>query len=269
VTGSDPQWHYFGFLIHGNMGQLTDVWVVNNTFENEVGGIKNAYIGQASGVWANNIGGGWDCLPGVTYSGNVGKKCHSSDVATSPAAGCAPPLCTPRQIAPVGWVNSIAHDFRLTAQSPAVGVASAAYAPATDRLGYVRDSRPDAGAYEYGAGPAGGTSPPTAPTGSWRVASARLVPRTICRQARTGCPSSAKLRFGLGRPAAVVVRVDRLRKGAAPKRARTKALRKVAMHRATRIRARGLRPGRYRVTVQGTDAAGLRSDPVRLRLRVH
>ena len=37
--------------------------------------------GPDSGVWANNIGGGWQCLPGVTYRGNVGKKCDASDVA--------------------------------------------------------------------------------------------------------------------------------------------------------------------------------------------
>jgi hypothetical protein len=267
VTGSDPRWHYFGFLIHGNMGRLTDVRVVNNTFENEVGGIKNEYIGQASGVWANNIGGGWDCLPGVTYRGNVGKTCHSSDVATSPAVGCAPPLCTPRQIAPVGWVNSIAHDFRLKAGSPAIGAADPAYAPATDRLGYRRDSRPDSGAYEFGAGPAGGGTPPTAAT-RWSLRSAKLTRRTICRIPRRRCPSSTKLRLGLGRPAAVVVRLDRLRKGGTPKRARVKRLRQVGLHRATRIRARGLRPGRYRLTVRATDATGLRSKPVRLRLRV-
>ena len=46
---------------------------------------RTANIGSASGVWANNIGGGWDCLPGITYRGNVGKKCDASDVAVSPS----------------------------------------------------------------------------------------------------------------------------------------------------------------------------------------
>jgi hypothetical protein len=266
--GKDPAWHYFGFLVHGNMGQLTNAHIVNNTFENEVGGITNAEIHSASGVWANNIGGGWDCLPGMTYRGNVGKTCHSSDVASTPAAGCAPPLCTPRQIQPVGFVNSIAHDFRLTAGSPAIGVANAAYAPATDRLGYARDSKPDAGAYEYGAGPASGGPAPGGAAGAWRLQKARLTKRTICRTPRRRCPSSTKLKLTLGRPAAVAIKVARLRKSGKAKRVRTKLLRQVRLHRATRIRARGLRVGRYRLTVRATDAAGLRSKPRRLRLRV-
>jgi hypothetical protein len=261
--GEEPTWHYFGFLIHGNMGQLTNARIINNTFENEVGGITNAEIHQASGVWANNIGGGWDCLPGMTYRGNVGKKCHSSDVASSPAAGCAPPLCTPRQIQPVGFVDSIAHDFRLTSSSKAIGAADPAYAPATDRLGYRRDAHPDAGAYEYGAGPAPGGSPST--PSAWRLQSARLARRTICHR---GCPSSTKLRLTLGRPASVTIRLDRLRKGHKAKRARVKRLRAIGRHRATRIRARGLRAGRYRVTVRAVDATGVRSAAVRLRLRV-
>jgi hypothetical protein len=268
VQGADPRWHYFGFLIHGDMGQLTNVRVVNNVFENDVGGIKNEYIGAASGVWANNIGGGWDCIAGVTYRNNLGKKCHGSDIATSPAVGCAPPVCTPRQIAPVGWVDSIAHDFRLKAGSPAIGAANPSYAPATDRLGYKRDSQPDVGPYEYGAGPAGGGSPPPGAAGAWRLQKARLTKRTICRTPRRRCPASTKLKLALGRPAAVAIKVAKLRKNGKGKRVRTKLLRQVRLHRATRIRARGLRVGRYRLTVRATDAAGLRSKPRRLRLRV-
>jgi hypothetical protein len=64
------------------------------------------------------------------------------------------------------------------------------------------------------------------------------------------------------------VRVQRVRKGAKPKRVRRVALRKVKVHKAHRLRARGLKAGRYRVVVQATDASGRRSAPVRLRLRV-
>jgi hypothetical protein len=266
VQGSDPRWHYYGFLIHGNMGQFTDARIVNNVFENDVGGLKNEYISKSSGVWANNIGGGYDCLPGMTYRNNLGKKCHASDIATNPNVGCAPPLCTPRQIAPVGWVNSVAHDFHLLASSRAVNAANPTYAPATDRDGKRRDTRPDIGPYEYGAGGSGPAGP--APGGAWRLQSARLARRTICRIARPGCPSSTKLRLGLGRPAAVTIRLDRLRKGGKAKRARVKRLRQVGLHRATRIHARGLQRGRYRVTVRARDASGLRSAPMRLRLRV-
>ena len=76
TNGSDPRWHYYGFLVHGNMGQLKDARIVNNTFETPVGGVTTEDIDSASGVWANNIGGGWDCLPGMTFRGNVGKKCR-------------------------------------------------------------------------------------------------------------------------------------------------------------------------------------------------
>ena len=41
-----------------------------------------------------------------------------------------------------------------------------------------------------------------------------------------------------------------------------------ALQRTVRIRARGLRPGRYRVVLIARDAAGSRSKTKRLRLRV-
>ena len=269
VNGADPLWHYYGFLVHGNMGRLTNARIVNNTFETPVGGVTNAEIGAASGVWANNIGGGWDCLAGMTYRGNVGQKCHGSDVAVSPDHSCAPPTCSPRQIAPMGWVDSVGFDFHLKAGSPAIGAAFPQYATARDRDGKLRDGDPDAGAYEHGPGGSEGGGAPTTPGAGWRMGFAKLTKRTICRTPRRRCPGSTKLRLGLGRPAAVVVRLDRLRKGGKKaKRARVKRLRQVGLHRATRLRARGLKAGRYRVTVRATDASGLRSAPVRLKLRV-
>jgi hypothetical protein len=266
VNGEDPDWHYYGFLLHGNMGQLTNVRIVNNTFESPVGGITTQDVHSASGVWANNIGGGWDCLPGITYRGNVGKKCAAPDIAVDPASSCAPPACTGRIIAPVGWVNSVGFDFHLRSSSPAVGAADPAYAPARDRDGKLRDGNPDSGAYEYGVGGSPGSSGggPTA----WRLNRARLAKRTICRKPHKGCPRSTKLRLVLGRPATVAVRLDRLRKGKAAKRARVLRARKLGLHKAIRIKARGLKPGRYRLTVLAVDASKLRAKPVRLRLRV-
>jgi hypothetical protein len=269
VNGRDPRWHYYGLVLHGNMGQLTDARIVNNTFENWVGGITTVEVGSASGVWANNIGGGWDCLPGMTYAGNVGKKCAGSDVDVWPSGSCAPPSCSNPHTMAVGWLDPAHYDFRLTSPSPAIGAASAAYAPSTDRRGWARDGDPDAGAFEYGATAPPGTGWSTPPGAtSWRLRSARLLKRTICRHARHGCPGSTKLRLGLGRPAAVTIRLDRLRTHKAPKRARVVRLRKVSLHRALRIRARGLRPGRYRLTIRATDATGLLAAPLRLRLRV-
>jgi hypothetical protein len=268
TNGREPRFHYYGFLVHGEMGQLTNARIVNNTFENWVGGVTNAEIGAASGVWANNIGGGWDCLPGMTYAGNVGKKCAASDVAVNPSGSCAPPTCSPPQTMPVGWVNPAQYDFRLTAGSVAIGAASPAHAPERDRLGHRRDADPDAGAYEHGAGPDSGGPAANPPGGSvqgarWKLRSARLLSKTICRVPRRGCPASTKLRLRLGRPAAISVQ---LRKAGRTKRSLTR--KRVGLHKALRIRAKGLPAGRYRILVRATDATGRRSALVRLRLRV-
>jgi hypothetical protein len=271
VNGRDPDWHYYGLLLHGNMGQLTDARIVNNTFETPVGGVTTEDVQTASGVWANNIGGGWDCLPGMTYSNNVGKKCDGSDKALSPSSSCAPSACPSRSTVPVGWVDPAAFDFHLTARSVAVNFGSAAHAPTTDRDGKVRDAAPDAGAYEYGAGGAG-TGGPGATDGSRaagrpRIVSLRLRPRTICRRARKGCPGRATLRVRMSQKARLTVRVLKLRGKRAPRRVRT--LRRSARRRGVlRIRARGLRRGRHRIRVVATSATGARSKARTVRLRV-
>ena len=151
-------WHAFGLLLHGQMGQFIDARVVNNTFETLVGGFTTTDItGATSGVWANNIGGGWDCLPNMTFAGNVGKKCGASDVAVSPSSSCGPPSCGTATTMPVGWVNPAGYDFHLRNTSVAINAGSATHAPARDRDGNTRSGAPDAGAYEY----AGATPTPT------------------------------------------------------------------------------------------------------------
>jgi hypothetical protein len=265
VNGSG--WHYYGLAWF--VGKFENARVVNNTFENQVRMESQHYgNGPYSGVWANNIGGGWQCLPGVTYAGNVGKKCGASDIAVNPQYSCGPPACGSLRIMPVGWTNPTAFDFSLQANSPAVNSGSAQYAPSTDKRGLARDARPDAGALEYGAGPLGGGPGAGGGAALWSLRFAVLRPKVICRQARRGCPSSTKLRMRLGRPAKVTVAVQRVRKGAKPKRARRVALKKVRLHKAVRLRARGLRAGRYRVVVRAKDASGQASAPIRLRLRV-
>jgi hypothetical protein len=140
-------WHYYGLAWF--VGKFENARVVNNTFENAVR-MESQHVGSGpySGVWANNIGGGWACLSGVTYRNNVGKVCHSSDKAVSPNSSCGPPACPSMQTMPVGWVNPSAFDFRLTASSVAVDAGTATYAPATDKDGKARTGIPDAGAYE-------------------------------------------------------------------------------------------------------------------------
>ena len=156
VNGSG--WHYYGLAWF--VGKFENARVVNNTFENQVR-MESQHIGSGpySGVWANNIGGGWACLPGVTYAGNVGKKCGASDIAVNPSSSCGPPACASLRNMRVGWADPAAFDFSLQASSPAVNNGSAQYAPSTDKRGLARDARPDAGALEYGAGPLGGPGP--------------------------------------------------------------------------------------------------------------
>jgi hypothetical protein len=139
---ADDGWHE-GADVGWFVGRVDRIRMVNNTFERGVG-MDAEHIGPGpySGVIANNVGGGWACLPGVTYAGNVGTKCSDKDVAVDPYQSSA---TVP---APFGWVDPAAHDFHLKADSPAVGAADAAYAPKTDRSGRPRDDDPDAGAYE-------------------------------------------------------------------------------------------------------------------------
>ena len=123
---------------------VCDVWVVNNTFEGTM--VMNEGEGPWSGVWANNIGGGWDCLPGVKYAGNVGTTCDGAGgAATDPvAAGQDKPQPGVR------WADPAKFDFSLLKGSNAIGAGAEQYAPETDFLGNRRcGERPDAGALEY------------------------------------------------------------------------------------------------------------------------
>jgi chitodextrinase len=137
------------------LSSMENVRVVNNTFENSV--IMDRANATGSGVWANNIGSGWDCgVSGITYTGNVGQKCSASDYEVSPASSCGPPACPTLNRAPMGFVDPANWDFHLTSTSIARDKANATYAPATDKDGNTRNGPPDAGAYEYGGTPSGG-----------------------------------------------------------------------------------------------------------------
>jgi hypothetical protein len=144
VNGSG--WHYYG--VYFSNGSFQNHRIVNNTFENSVA-IVNQGGGPYSGVWANNIGGGWSCLSGVTYRNNIGTKCHDSDIAVSPSSSCGPPACGTAQTMPVGWVNPGIGDFHLRSDSIAINKGSATYAPARDKDGKARVGAPDVGAYEF------------------------------------------------------------------------------------------------------------------------
>ena len=140
-------WHHYGLAWF--VGKFENARVVNNTFENAVL-MESQHTGSGpySGVWANNIGGGWRCMAGVTYTGNVGQACNSNDRAVSPSSSCGPPACASYREMPVGWVDPPQFDFHLKADSVAINVGSATYAPPRDHDGKARVGAPDAGAYE-------------------------------------------------------------------------------------------------------------------------
>jgi hypothetical protein len=154
-------WHYYGLAWW--LETLDNAYVVNNTFENAV--IMDRARASVNGVWANNLGGGWACVPGVTYAGNVGNACSSTDKAVSPASSCGPPACGSLVTAPYGWASPAVSDFHLTFGSPAINAGSAVYASALDRDGKARVGAPDAGAYEFGeASPEPTPTPTPTPT---------------------------------------------------------------------------------------------------------
>jgi hypothetical protein len=254
--GAGGDWHYYGLAWW--LTTLNGARVVNNTFENAVSMDRAA---SGDGVWANNIGGGWDCVSGVTYAGNVGQACGAQDKAVSPSSSAY------NRTAPMGWVDAAAFDFHLTANSRAIDAGHAQYAPATDRDGRPRSGAPDAGAYEYDSG-----RPPAPPDnrglqgGLLRIQSVRLRPAVICRRARRGCPRSARLRVVTSRKARVSVRLIRLRPDHRPRRVRTLTM-PAARRSVGRVRARGLARGRYRLRI--TAAVGtLRSKAATRALRV-
>jgi hypothetical protein len=139
-TDEDDGWHA-GAAFAWFVGSVDRVRIVNNTFERGVGmAVEHIGEGPYSGVIANNVGGGWACLPGITYAGNVGTACGDSDVEVTPYESSVDVT------APFGLTK----DLRPTAESPAVDAGDPEYAPKTDRDGNPRAGAPDAGAYELG-----------------------------------------------------------------------------------------------------------------------
>jgi len=252
-------WHYYSVYVgdtgpNGEAGDPLNGWLVrNNTFELPM--FISSSGGSNATRFVNNLGS-WDCKGGVIYRNNVGSRCGSSDKAVSPASS------TSSRTAAFGWENPGSGDFQLTSGSPAVNAGDPADAPSLDRLGLLRDSHPDAGAYEFGAKAPGGQG--GAATRAFRFA--KLKPKTICRHARRHCRGATRLRIGVTSQARIAVRVKRLRHGAKPKRAKAFSF-GVRQTRSRLIRARKLRPGRY-VVVVSARRPGLKVAMRRLTLRV-
>ena len=132
----DGTWHYYSLYVANtaNGGGTLDGWMVrNNTFE-IAANIEHAATGGSR--WVGNLGD-WNCVAGMRYSHNVGKKCAATDKAVSPA-GSHGRAC-PRRSA---GSTPARYDFRLKAGSPAINAADPNDHPALDRDGFARDGRP-------------------------------------------------------------------------------------------------------------------------------
>ena len=241
-------------------------WTVrNNTFE-----IPASLDPAPSGGsrWVGNLGG-WSCMAGMRYSHNVGKNCGGPGQERL-ALGVVR-----RATAPLGWIDPGAFNFRLKAGSPAINAADPNDHPALDRDGFARDARPDAGAHEFGR------RAPRERARHPRRAARRRHPRSAAGRGSgrpaSGHGSSASSRAAAARPARgsalrstkarVSIRLQRLRQARTRHLVRSRTL-VVKKRRATRIRARGLARGRYRVVVVATNAEGRRSAARSLTFRV-
>jgi hypothetical protein len=246
-------WHYYSMVI-GNTGSETlRDWVIRyNTFEITVAA---EYSSSTGSRWVGNIGN-WDCVPGFRYSYNVGKKCDGSDKSVSPASS------TRTTMAPFGWLDPLRRDFRLSAGSPAINAGDPHDAPATDGAGLQRDSRPDAGAHEFGA-----TGGSTLPPARLRIVRARMKPRVICVRPRKGCRGASKLRFAVSQSSRVLIKIQRAGRNGKLRRVRSWGL-NVAARKVSRIRGARLGRGRYRVVlVAHSGAASSPRKVLKLRVR--
>jgi hypothetical protein len=153
MEGADS-WHYYGLLFGGQLSEggapIRDLKVRYNTFEQSVS-LVDSFRATGNSEWVGNVGGGWDCIPGMKFRHNVGEKCSASDKKVARPSSCGPPACRTVVTATQGWVDPAKHDFRLKAGAPAINAGDPSDFPRIDKAGKARPARgkPDAGAYEH------------------------------------------------------------------------------------------------------------------------
>jgi hypothetical protein len=147
-------WHHYGLLFGGQLNfdgaPLHNFKVRYNTFEQAVS-LNSSFRATGDSEWVGNVGGGWDCIPGMVFRFNVGTKCSATDKAVSPASSCGPPACATLRTAAQGWISPARHNFHLRAGAPAISRGDPRNFPRVDKDGRRRPigRGPDAGAYEY------------------------------------------------------------------------------------------------------------------------
>jgi plastocyanin len=101
-----------------------------------------------------------------------------------------------------------------------------------------------------------------------RLSNVRVIPARVCTSRSRTCPRpGARLRFSLSEAARVRGTLERLRSNVS-RVARRFSFRGVRGVNRVRLPVRGLRRGRYRVTVRAVDPAGNRSTLVRTTFRI-
>ena len=141
-------WHYYGLLFNGAMAYdgaaIPNFKVRYNTFEQAVS-MDSTLVFSGASEWVGNVGGGWDCVTGMSFRKNAGSVCGAADKSVSPASS------TSSVTAGFGWVNPAGNDFHLKSTSPAIGAGDPNDHPATDMDGVKRPhgSSVEAGAYEF------------------------------------------------------------------------------------------------------------------------
>ena len=185
-----------------------------------------------------------------------------------------------------GFVDAAAGDYRLRADSPLVDRGDPDTAPGIDLDGnaLVADgngdgiARRDLGALELQPAPAGGEPPVGGepPAGGGTAADTQAPLITGFRPTSAVFPSArgTRLRYTLSEDASVVLKVQRVVSGRRIRYRGVGTLRRSGTGGPNRTRftgrigRRALRPGRYRLVITATDAAGNRSAPKTTRFRI-
>jgi len=249
----------------------------NNTFETPPTFNQTTFSGTSKMV--GNLGALTGACPKMAYSRNVwtATTCGPTDRKDGRAVS--------------QFVDPANHDFHLKAGAVAVDAGDRADFPGTDRDGYGRPAgaAPDAGAYEFGAGPpAAGPSGPAAsaiapvaavpavvPVSTTPAAkrlgvlrSAKLGASTICRHRSKRCQAATRLTLRTAKRSKVVVSVRWMRSAKKPRLVRR--IRSVAKRGSVvvRLTSKHLHRGTYQVTIAVVDGRRHRAGRATLALYV-
>ena len=115
-------WHHYGLVFGGQLAfdgaPLDNFKVRYNTFEQSVS-LEGRFRATGGSEWVGNVGGGWDCISGMSFRHNVGEKCSATDQKVSRPYSCGPPACGTLRTATQGWVDPA--QPQLPPQSPRAG----------------------------------------------------------------------------------------------------------------------------------------------------